>query len=260
MRNSIHTMLGEANKTVKHRELLPTPNNRVRRKKHKMPENGSMSLQERINELFDENPDKKAAELARFAKISRGAVSDWRSGETKTIAGKNAVAVAKFFGVNVEWVQDGKGPKRSVKKVTNESYVVDIKGSVPLIGWVQAGAWCDAVDNYAAVDAESWWPCPVKHGKHTYALRVQGDSMTNPYPGQRSYPEGSIIFVDPDVQAHSGLRVIAKIAGSNEVTFKEYRCDSGKHYLKPLNPQYQTIEIEHETHFCGVVIGKFEPE
>lgn len=136
----------------------------------------------------------------------------------------------------------------------------DTRGLVPLISWVKAGDWCEAIDNFAPGDAESWWPCPTPHGKNTYALRVHGDSMTNPYPGQHSYPEGTIIYVDPDVPVSSGRRVVAKLPSSNEVTFKEYRYDGGKHYLKPLNPQYQTIEINEETHFCGVVIGKFEPE
>jgi SOS-response transcriptional repressor LexA len=147
-----------------------------------------------------------------------------------------------------------------MSKESNIALGPDTRGLVPLISWVQAGAWCEAIDNYAPGDGESWWPCPTPHGKNTYALRVTGDSMTSPYSGHRSYPEGTIIYVDPDVPVATGRRVVAKLPNSNEVTFKEYRYDGGKHYLKPLNPQYQTIEINEETHFCGVVIGQFVPE
>jgi SOS-response transcriptional repressor LexA len=218
------------------------------------------SLQERINELFKDHPDKKNTALAAFANVSRSAVTDWRNGNTKNIEGENALAVAKFFGANTEWVIKGKGSKYPKVGLANTSEGPDFKGEVPLISWVRAGVWCEAIDNYAPGDGESWLKCPINHGEHAYALRVQGDSMTSPYPGQRSYPEGTIIYVDPDIPVVSGCRVIAKLPGTNEATFKEYRFDSGKHFLKPLNPQYQTIEINEETHFCGVVIGQFLPE
>lgn len=147
-----------------------------------------------------------------------------------------------------------------VQPIPNVEETPGIRGHVPLISYVQAGAWCEAIDNYHPGEAEEWLPCPVSHGGRTYALRVVGDSMTNPNPGQRSYPEGSIIFVDPDKHFSNGSRVIAKLPMTNDVTFKEYREDAGKRYLKPLNPQYQMIEIGDDTLFCGVIIGQFVAE
>lgn len=58
----------------------------------------------------------------------------------------------------------------------------------------------------------------------------------------------------------NGCKVIAKIPGSNEVTFTEYREDGGSRYLKPLNPQYPTIQIDEKTLICGVIIGQFVEE
>jgi SOS-response transcriptional repressor LexA len=136
----------------------------------------------------------------------------------------------------------------------------DIRGNVPLISWVKAGNWCEAIDLFNVGDAEDWLPCPVSHGPHTYCLRVCGDSMTNTIPGQKSYPEGTIIFVDPDRPVTNGCRVIAKIPGANEATFKEYREDSGKRYLKPLNQHYQMQEITDGVILCGVVIFSGVPE
>ena len=125
---------------------------------------------------------------------------------------------------------------------------------VPLISWVQAGAWCEAVEVYEISDAEDWLPCPVPHSRHTYILTVKGDSMTSPFPGQKSYPEGSLIYVDPEKQATNGCRVIAKLIDSNEVTFKEFREDGGKKYLRPINPQYPMQEMTDGAHICGVII------
>ena len=128
------------------------------------------------------------------------------------------------------------------------------RGNVPVISWVQAGAWCEAIDNFNVGDAERWIPCPVAHSKHTYALRVRGDSMVAPYGSSISFPEGTLIYVDPEVPLVSGKKVIAKLLDSNEVTFKVYREESGKKWLVPLNPQYDKIELVEGMHVCGVVI------
>lgn len=261
MINRMYEMLAMPNNKVKRSKQSPVPNKRVRHKKQKTINNVWMTtLQERINELFADHSDKKPVDLARYAKVSRSAVSDWMGGKTKTISGANALAVAKFFGANFEWVQTGKGKKYPKWGIQNTNEGPDTRGEVPLISFVKAGEWCEVVDNYAPGDGESWWPCPERHGPHAYALRVEGDSMTSPYPGQKSYPEGTIIYVDPDVPIVSGSRVVAKLPSTDKATFKEYRYEDGKHLLKPINPQYQIIEINEETHFCGVVIGKFEPE
>jgi SOS-response transcriptional repressor LexA len=173
-----------------------------------------------------------------------------------------------FFGDNTkapDWYKHSKGINDAHKGEyialkSNLSPGPDIRGNVPLISWVKAGQWCETIDLYNVGDAESWLPCPVSHGPHTYCLRVSGDSMTNTIPGQKSYPEGTIIFVDPDRAVTNGCRVIAKIPGANEATFKEYREDSGKRYLKPLNQHYQMQEITDGVILCGVVIFSGVPE
>jgi SOS-response transcriptional repressor LexA len=93
---------------------------------------------------------------------------------------------------------------------------------------------------------------------HSYALRVHGDSMTAPYG--RSYPDSSIIYVDPDQRGGvvSGDRVIAKINGDNQVTFKVFVEDAGRRFLKPLNPSYPVITDPFR--ILGKVIGTWIPE
>jgi len=133
----------------------------------------------------------------------------------------------------------------------------DNKG-VPLISFVSAGHFCEAIDSFDIGHADEWYPCPSRHSKHTYALRVDGDSMTSTHA--RSYPHGTIIYVDPEVQPTNGCNVIAKRTSVNEATFKQYKVDSGSYYLIPLNPQYPTVEIDSTTRICGVIIGSYFPE
>jgi len=128
------------------------------------------------------------------------------------------------------------------------------EGKLPLISWINAGAWCEAIDLYAPGDAEEWKYKPCQCSENSYMLRVVNDSMTSPYPYQRSYPEGMLLTIDPLKDPFDGCRVIAKIPMSNEVTFKEYRFDAGKWWLVPLNPRYEKIEFTEEMHICGVVV------
>ena len=109
-------------------------------------------------------------------------------------------------------------------------------------------------------EAEDWIYCPVQCAKSTFALRVRGDHMESPYPGKKSYLDGQIIFVDPTAEVKNGSRVISRRLDSTEATFKEYFEDDGKKYLKPINPQYPTVEINNETIIIGVVIGSFVAE
>lgn len=134
------------------------------------------------------------------------------------------------------------------------------KKMVPLISWVNAGDFCEAIDNLEPGDAMDWLPCPRNVGPHTFALRVQGDSMTSPHPGQRSYPEGSIIYVDPDREVTNGCRVVAKLVDTQEVTFKRYVEDAGSCWLMPINPQYPSLKLEPGAHICGVVVGVYWEE
>jgi SOS-response transcriptional repressor LexA len=69
--------------------------------------------------------------------------------------------------------------------------------------------------------------------------------MTSPYPGEVSFPDGTIIIVDPMRQCGAGDFVIAKDVSTQRATFKKLTTDGGRWFLKPLNPSYPTIEIDH---------------
>lgn len=157
---------------------------------------------------------------------------------------------------NSHWgIADNSAFKKST--LSNTSPAPDIKGMVPLISWVQAGSWHEAIDCEEHHDDVPYLPCPRNHGICSYALRVRGDSMTAPYG--KTYPEGCIIFVDPHtLNPSSGDRIIAKIVGEAEVTFKVFMQEGEKIWLKPLNPQHPIITDEFRV--IGKVIGKWEDD
>lgn len=197
------------------------------------------------------------------------AISKWLNGEAMAEADSIA-ALCTWLKVRREWLEYGVLPKdhkdkSNVRRLvdgdgSNVSEIISQRfGKVPLISWVQAGAWCEAISNFESHDADTWLSCPVPISNHGYALKVLGDSMTNPGPG-RSYPTGCIIFVDPEAEAKTGDRVIARVPRTNEATFKVLVEDAGRQFLRPINPQYPIIDITEETHICGKVVGSFIPE
>jgi len=129
----------------------------------------------------------------------------------------------------------------------------DLRAQVPLISWVQAGNWADVIDNLQAGDAERWIPVSSRMSPHAYALRVVGDSMVNPN-GNPSFPPDTVIVVDPERTANPGQFVVVRQNHDTECTFKQLVKDAGRFYLKPLNPQYPTLEMRDDAVVCGVLV------
>ena len=75
----------------------------------------------------------------------------------------------------------------------------------------------------------------------------------------KSYPQGSYIIVDPaKLSPNNDDRIIAKLEGCNEVTFKIYKDEDGRKWLSPLNPTYPPIMDPFKV--LGTVIGKWQDE
>lgn len=106
----------------------------------------------------------------------------------------------------------------------------DIRGFVPLINWVQAGDFSEVLDHLSPTDELEYVPLTVTKMRHTFALTVQGDSMSP------DFPPGMRLIVEPDLQYQAGDYVIAK--NGEEATFKQLVRDGGEWYLKPINPHY----------------------
>lgn len=106
-----------------------------------------------------------------------------------------------------------------------------LQGKVPEISWVQAGHAQEAVDLYHPGEGREWVETTVQVRRHTYALRVEGDSM------MPRFPPGIRIVVEPEMDAEANDFVIAK-DGDGAVTFKQLVQDGGDWYLKPLNERY----------------------
>ncbi len=116
---------------------------------------------------------------------------------------------------------------------------------VPIISWVSAGKWEDAIEypeGYVAV---------ASNALNLFALRVAGDS-TEP-----EFHEGEIIVIDPDADWDSGDFVLVR-NGKGEVLFKQIKRYGDTWILRPLNPKYPEIQLTEEHEIIGKVIQKIK--
>jgi SOS-response transcriptional repressor LexA len=122
----------------------------------------------------------------------------------------------------------------------------------PVISWVAAGAWSEAVEPFPPGFSDRYEMSEYDSKGPAFWLEVKGDSMTS-INGQ-SVPEGTFILVDTEADVQSGKLVIAKLADSNEATFKKLVEDGGRRFLKPLNPAYPIEMCADGCKIVGVVV------
>ena len=170
---------------------------------------------------------KRAADIARRLTEAGVSVSPQMLGNWKAngISKAMMIPVAKAIDISPVWLATGEGPQQEGNVIPGP----DIRGTVPVISQVQAGEFAEAIDNLSPGEGERIRTSyPVR--KHTFALRVVGDSM------EPDFPEGLILIVEPEMEPRPGDYVIAKNGG--DATFKQLVRDGGDWYLKPLNPRY----------------------
>jgi SOS-response transcriptional repressor LexA len=159
--------------------------------------------------------------------------------------------LAEKFNVDISYLDHGTGLD------TNVSTPFPVAGRlIPVISWVQAGAWTTVEAVPAGTQFEEWLPPNPKCGKHGYGLEVVGESMLPDFrPGDK-------IYVNPDFQINdlkTGDLVIVACDGETEATFKKLIVESNGMYLEPLNPKWlgKIMELREGCKLVGKVVGLY---
>lgn len=192
--------------------------------------------------------------IANDLGISQGAVGHYLNGRNPLNLNV-AAAFAHFLKVNLhDFSPSLASEAERLSKASNVFYLGENKPrkGYPVISWVSAGAWCEAVEPYTVSEIDEWLESDAHIEGDGFWLRVQGDSMTS--SAGLSIPEGMNILIDTGKEAKNGNLVVAKLTDANEATFKKLVIDGGSMYLKPLNPQYPLIPINGNCRIIGVVV------
>lgn len=194
--------------------------------------------------------------LADVCDIKYQSVKGWFDGSTKTIQANNLSKIATHWGANLDWLVSGKGsmdaqPGNVVAEPAGPYGTGSISRRAPIIQFDDIGKWMGEQSAMNSQNNNETHPAPNEAGESAFWTRVTNDSMI----GQAglSFPAGTLVLVDPDYPADPGRMVVARQAGTGQVTFKQLVEDAGKLFLKPLNHHYPMIQIDDQWEIIGAV-------
>lgn len=191
-------------------------------------------------------PEKgRGTQLASVCKVTPKAVSKWLNAETMPSTA-NIYLLAKFLAVTPEWLTYGIGNVIPAAIGTTK---------VPLISYVQAGAWTGIDDCRETCGDYEYILTDLDVSGDAFALKIKGDSM------EPEFIAGDIVIIDPKVEPHAG-EFVAAINGDYEATFKKYRPledldEYGRQHfeLVPLNPDWHSMSsLKQEIRIIGTMV------
>ncbi|HHR6399544.1 LexA family protein [Providencia alcalifaciens] len=185
-------------------------------------------------------------DLGKYCGVSDVTVGYWEK-DLNIPRSDALLKLARYFNTSEAYILYGISSKQSNNIVTNAQ-------KIPVLSYVQAGNFTDYAPNQIYDEDLEFIETTLRVSPLSFALKVIGDSMTNPY-GLPSIPEGSTVIVDPNAEIVSGKFVVARLQGTDEVTVKRYVIDGPNKFLMPLNPRYNNIPINGNCEIIGLVRG-----
>jgi len=124
----------------------------------------------------------------------------------------------------------------------NDCQSIPIDG-IPLLGSVAAGTPIEAIENIEHISLQSEFG-----SEDTFALKVQGDSMT----GDGIF-NGDYVVCKRAQTAPNG-KIVAAIIDNDSATIKRFYKEADRIRLEPSNPNYEPIYTTN-CQIAGVVVG-----
>ncbi|WP_093320253.1 LexA family protein [Thorsellia anophelis] len=182
---------------------------------------------------------------------TQGAIGHWLNGRRQPSVEEIAEMMKALNLTEIILNSDGSASLSTDNNIKAPKVIKEsATDSFPVVSWVSAGNWSEAIENTSLID--KWSNTNAKVSYKSFWLEVKGSSMTA--PSGLSIPEGMLILVDPEKEYKSGSLVVAKLENDNEATFKKYVEDGGNRYLVGLNPNWPVISIREDCKIIGVVV------
>ncbi len=192
--------------------------------------------------------------LAEKMGVSQSAIAHWlsknREPSIETVATMMKCVKLTHMTLDSDGFVDY--PDSAIANVTKIDIQPTYQKSFPVLSSVQAGQWHEAVEPYTIDEISEWHMTTERCSDRCFWLKVHGDSMTS--ATGVSFPEGTLVLVDTEIDAENGKLVVAKLTDVNEATFKKFIVDSGQKFLKALNPAFPILPINGNCKIIGVVI------
>lgn len=192
------------------------------------------TIGERLRRIREERGLSQEA-LAARAGVTQGTVSQQEAMPTRV--SKYLPELAKALGVSIDELRYGK-----LTAAENLAPYDTRAKAVPVISLIRASELSEINCPYEPGDGDRFETPDHKIGPRGWAHVVSGTSMDD--GTERGFPEGCLIFCDPDRAPKPNDFVIAKDVNGQRATFKQLVYEDGRWFLRPLNRQFPVIEID----------------
>jgi len=132
-----------------------------------------------------------------------------------------------------------------IKNVKEAQAHYKYNNKIPLISWDKIHIPQTHRDKK---DIKEWITPSKNYPKSTFALSINHDLSNN-----EGIKKGTIIIVDPEVQAKNNDIVLITFDNDNEATLRKYINAPPHKYLESLNPKYDPIKLTSLCKIHGVI-------
>jgi SOS-response transcriptional repressor LexA len=195
-----------------------------------------------VRERFKTNEKMTQESFAALCGLTQGGLNKILTGERREPDNETVSKLVKGLGVPMtEFLTFEPGD--------NVDIAIQPRRYVPLISWVNAGRFKEAMDENPVGIGE---PIPYEGtDPQAFALVINGDSMED------EFFAGDIIIVSPNAYCNSGDYCVVKIGDT--VSLKKVIMKDEMAVLRPLNKKYEDIIITKDDkhfHIIGRVVFK----
>ncbi|EPL6456360.1 LexA family protein [Providencia rettgeri] len=189
------------------------------------------------------------SELAKKVGIVTRQIAAYEGGEAKPRM-KVLETLAAALGTTPTWLSSGTGESPDILNTRSTVTVTEI----PVISLGRTIEFIQNGKSIASTAVSGFIPAPINASSDSFAVEIHGDSMMSSLG--ISFPEGTIVTFEPDIEPTSGDFILGAI--DNIITFKQLIENTDGAYLRPLNSAYVTVKLTDDVKILGVAIhGQF---
>ncbi len=187
------------------------------------------------------------AELARKTNIPQPTLHRILSGATRSPRGASLAPLANFFSVTINQLL---GVDPLPEDRVPGTYNPRIQGwtPVPIISWEQASQWDTFKHQLRGTTWDTWASTDLPVSEDAYAIEVCGTSM------EPLFNEKTMLIVEAKRKPQDRDFVIAANKDGAKAVFKQALFDGDDCYLKSINSEFKTLEMDAQYILKGTII------
>lgn len=203
-------------------------------------------LHEVLEKLMEEVAINEA-ELARKTDIPQPTLHRILSGATKSPRGNSLAPLANFFSVTINQLM-GVDPLPEDRVAGTHNTRIYGWTPVPVISMEEAANWGKFQTELRSQNWKNWVSTDLSVSDAAFAVMVKGDAMSP------TFNEGTILVIEPELKPKNRDYAVVAIKGHTNAVFKQYLIDGDDTYLKSINDEFRTIQVDKSNTIIGTLV------